>query len=198
MHDIAVIEFSGVESLSEDIQPLPLYNGTGYKKPHIASCFVGYGEFGLNTSGTLTNSFDRRLGYTNISYTSWRGHESFHHWLCGLDDLTSFTTNPRQWRFDPKMTAEILYGSDPICVMPHKNQALFGDGGSGSPLLFKTKDGNKIAGVASQTMAEVLPLLKSLGRPLIVQAFEPVMPWVEWIQTIVTGEIPERTKVIVL
>ena len=61
----------------------------------------------------------------------------------------------------------------------HKNQVSFSSACSGSPLIFKTSTGFKVAGVLSQTSIETLDAPLFEKQPLVVHTFEavPSHPW---------------------
>ncbi len=84
-------------------------------------------------------------------------------------------------------------GDKPISTAPHPQQIMVTWGYSGGPLLFKTSQGRKVSGISSGHFFGTGK--NSLTRPILVQTFQPLMPWKPWIKNIIQGKIDYKTTV---
>ncbi len=195
--DLAILEFDaaiGGEALEKmGVKPAVLYQGTGYRKPLLEGEIAGFGLFGTHASPVSHRLFTIHGGKTRVTFEEWMGRTGFLHMSRVSDQLVKSGAakggHPNRLQF--AMTHEEsevrhLDGARPLRFRSHPDQALITEGDSGGPLFFNTKEGLKVAGIASRVGIE--PLAWSGGEDLFIHQFwEPVMDAVKWIAAVKAG-----------
>lgn len=178
------------------MKPFPYYIGEGHKKNDtIRSAFVGFGPC-FDKCGNDVNPDKRRLrlGYTNVFHAPFQTKSPiFQSWMMAAPNWTEkrfwgdgynpIVENPT---VEPNMGLSI----GKLNLKPHPKQAFITWGYSGAPLLFNTTRGYELAGIASQHFFAHSTGPDGLARPtLLMQGFEPVMPHISWIDSIINNNI---------
>lgn len=178
------------------MEPFPYYIGEGYKKcSPIKAAFVGYGPC-FDKYGTDVNPGKRRLrlGYTNAFHAPFQTKDPiFQSWMMAAPNWTE----ERFWGDgynpiveNPTVEPDVGMGIGKLNLKPHSKQAVITWGYGGSPLLFNTPRGYELAGIASQHFFAHSTGTDGLARPtLLMQGFEPIMPHIGWIDSIINDKI---------
>jgi hypothetical protein len=170
-----------------DATTMPLYTGVGYSsRPNLEAFVVGYGNmYEPGATRELCSDYKRRRGFTSTTFyskeTDFKGHPCFRTFLKGSltteEIMRERFINGFSNTLDDKI--QLKFGKKDLWVCAHKNQVSFSSACSGSPLIFKTSTGFKVAGVLSQTSIETLDAPLFEKQPLVVHTFEavPSHPW---------------------
>jgi hypothetical protein len=206
LNDVAIVEFSGagvVERLeAHGRTAATLYEGTGYLgKPHLEAQIAGYGMFGTQTSTVLANPHGEvYAGNTRVTYMTFGGETGFFHF--GLQAGKPLPPGPKV-NFSMFKTLEGVvtyrnpYELTEVRVSTHANQAMISPGDSGGPLLFQTKSGLAVAGLAARVRrAPLINLATGNVEVGIVEHFEPLMDKLTWIRNVKLG-VPGTTGILV-
>jgi hypothetical protein len=204
--DLAIVEFDAPSSRDRlakaRVQPVDLYDGTGYRRPLLEAEIVGFGLFGFSSSPALADRFKPYAGRTRVTYGEWRGSRGFLHWSPPRVGAPRMDPDPRVNTLQFALVEEPTHAlnpfdKSPIAIHSHPEQALFAHGDSGGPLLFQSQGKLRVAGISSGFYGEFL-FLGSALRPFHLQIWEPVKDSLEWIRAVVDGTPDASSRVVEL